>query len=65
MTALEKKLAKYGLIPYFNAEAKKIKLAYNKVPMTQVYKALRFAEENTKIVAERYTGERYVIITLK
>lgn len=60
---LEKILTKYGLLPYYKNG--KIKMAYNAVPMTLAYKVLRFADENAQLVVERYTGERYIIITLK
>ena len=62
MTTIEK-ITKYDLFPYY--ENNKIKLAYNKVSMTLVYRALRFAKENKQIVKETYTGDRYVIITLR
>ena len=62
---LEKTLAKYGLDSYYNAKTNKIKFAYNKVPMTLCYAVSRFVEQNRKMVAGYYTGERYIIVTLK
>ena len=60
---LEKTLTKYGLLPYYKNS--KIKMTYNAVPMALVYRALRFANENKQIVKETYTGDRYVIITIR